>query len=160
MEEESAVIPSVQVESVLPPNEIEGKSGQAENPYIFEVNPINISSVFQAIKEASSGSRWQIFFKIFSPILFIAWWFPIVLIGRIFRNINNQQFIKSNNQSDFIIRGPETLWTAVNPAFKGITPLRFFGIRFLAILGFPLFITGAVMEFLFVSPLRGLSPFN
>ena len=160
MEEESAVIPSVQVESVLPPNKIERKSGQAENPYIFEVNPINISSVFQAIKEASSGSRWQIFFKIFSPILFIVWWFPIVLIGRIFRNINNQLSTKSNHQSDFIIRGPETLWTAVNPAFKGITSLRFFGIRFLAIWGFPLIVTGTVMEVLFVSPLRGVSPFN
>jgi len=160
MEEESAVISSVQVESILPTKEIEEKSAQAENPYILEVKPINISSTFEAIKEASSGSRWQIFFKIFNPILFVAWWFPIVLIGRIFRNINNQQFIKSNNQSDFIIRGPETLWTAVNPAFKASVPLRFFGIRFLAILVFPLFITGAVMEFLFVSPLSGLSPFN
>ena len=42
----------------------------------------------------------------------------------------------------------------------GITSLRFFGIRFLAIWVFPLIVTGTVMEVLFVRPLRGVSPFN
>ena len=126
----------------------------------FLAHLINISFVFQAIEEASSGSRGQRFFKVFNPILFITWWFPIVLIGRIFRNIRNQASIKSKHQHYFVIRGPETLWTAVNQAFKGSTPIRFFGIRFLAIWAFPLFFTGAVMEVLFVSPLRGVSLFN
>ena len=38
--------------------------------------------------------------------------------------------------------------------------MRFFGPRFLAIWVIPTAITGIVMEFLFISPLRNLNPFN
>ena len=38
--------------------------------------------------------------------------------------------------------------------------IRFFGPRFLAIWVMPMAITGIVMEFLFISPLRNLNPFN
>jgi len=42
----------------------------------------------------------------------------------------------------------------------GPSKMRFFGPRFMAIWVMPMALTGIVMEFLFVSPLRNINPFN
>ena len=45
-------------------------------------------------------------------------------------------------------------------AFAGKGGMKFMGIRFMSIWVFPVAITGAVMEFLFVGPLKGTNPFG
>tara|TARA_Y100001968_G_C19104016_1_gene593962 strand:- start:395 stop:688 length:294 start_codon:yes stop_codon:yes gene_type:complete len=56
-------------------------------------------------------------------------------------------------------------YTALTDSLKGGVgngqkQIRFFGPRFLAIWVMPIAITGILMEFLFISPLRNLNPFN
>ena len=60
----------------------------------------------------------------------------------------------------YLVVGPETIWTAVHRAFEGTSPMRFFGIRFLAVWVFPTALTGFVIELLLVNPLNGVKPWG
>ena len=62
-------------------------------------------------------------------------------------------------------KNPSNPYNALSDSMKegvggGSGKIRFFGPRFLAIWVMPMAITGIVMEFLFISPLRNLNPFN
>tara|TARA_Y100001968_G_C19439076_1_gene761494 strand:- start:3300 stop:3557 length:258 start_codon:yes stop_codon:yes gene_type:complete len=58
------------------------------------------------------------------------------------------------------IQNPSSPWTALNEPMRDTTKMRFFGMRFMTVWVFPIAITGIVMEFLFVGPLRNVNPFN
>ena len=121
---------------------------------------ICFESVYQSIRQASAKSTYQRFMKFFGPIFFVVWGFYLVAFAKVVKHIKNQLSVKSKFTDDFQVNGPETIYTASKKAFEGTMPMRFFGIRFLAIWVLPIAITGAVMEFLFVSPLTGNGPFN
>lgn len=62
-------------------------------------------------------------------------------------------------------KNPAQPYTALTDSLKegvgsGPKKMRFFGPRFMAIWVMPMALTGIVMEFLFVGPLRNLNPFN
>ena len=140
--------------------EIDGAINKAITSKRLEVNLIGFNSVYQSIKEASTTTTNQRFIKLFNPIFFVVWGFYLVALAKVVRNIKNQLSVESKYKDDFHITGPETIYTASKKSFEGTMPMRFFGIRFLAIWVLPVVITGTVMEFLFVSPLRGVSPFT
>ena len=125
-----------------------------------EVDSISFSSLYQSITRASEGSANKRFIAIFKPVFFVTWGFYLVTLAKVLRHIKNQLSVRSSHKEDFIVNGPETIYTASAKAFQGSQPIRFFGIRFIAIWVIPLFITGTVMEFLFVSPLRMIAPFS
>ena len=125
-----------------------------------EVDSISFSSLYQAITKASEASANKRFIAIFKPVFFVTWGFYLVTLAKVLRHIKNQLSVRSSQKEDFIVNGPETLYTASAKAIQRSMPIRFFGIRFIAIWVLPLFITGTVMEFLFVSPLRGIAPFS
>ena len=58
------------------------------------------------------------------------------------------------------IKNPSSPWTALEEPMKDQTKMRFFGFRFMSVWVLPMAVTGIVMEFLFVSPLRNVNPFN
>ena len=95
---------------------------------------------------------------------FALWVYPILAINnirRFFRNLDIVKPYKEHNKDDeYLVKGTETIYTATNRIFNGKEEMRFFGGRFIAIWVFPMAITGIVMEFLFVSPLKGVNPFG
>tara|TARA_B100000700_G_scaffold329533_2_gene451588 strand:+ start:3126 stop:3407 length:282 start_codon:yes stop_codon:yes gene_type:complete len=58
------------------------------------------------------------------------------------------------------IKNPSSPWTALNDSMKDPSTMKFFGPRFMAVWVMPIAVTGIIMEFLFVSPLRNINPFN
>ncbi len=152
IEEATSLTPS-QPDSNQTAKVSEDESLLKEESYISESTPLTLSSIYLSIKEASSNSRNQSFIRIFTPVLFIVWWFPILFLGRFVKNMKGQLAVKSFPREDFVIRGPETIWTTANQAFQGRRPMRFFGIRFMAIWVLPFAITIIVIDFLFISPL-------
>ena len=160
MKEEALSAYKIQSHLTQSVNEFEGEPSAQITIYNSEDDPINMHAIFEAIQDASSASRGRQFFKVFNIIFFVTWWFPILFFGRVIRNIRHQLSVKENYQKDFIITGPETIWTATSEAFKGSSPMRFFGPRFLAIWVFPFVLTGIVIDVLFVSPLRVGIPFS
>ena len=95
---------------------------------------------------------------------FALWVLPILAINRIRRfNKNGLNIVKpyeSENNLPYTIKGDETIYTNTKNIFEGKDSMRFFGFRFMAIWVFPMAITGTVMEFLFVGPLKGTNPFG
>ena len=62
-------------------------------------------------------------------------------------------------------KNPASPYTALTePLREGIgggeSKMRFFGPRFMAIWVMPMAVTGIIMEFLFVGPLKNANPFN
>tara|TARA_Y100001968_G_scaffold297588_1_gene306802 strand:+ start:1546 stop:2100 length:555 start_codon:yes stop_codon:yes gene_type:complete len=96
---------------------------------------------------------------------FALWVLPIVAINTIrrFTSRNTSQIVqpyeqRENNQ--YLIKGTETVYTNTKSVFEGKERMRFFGFRFISIWVFPMAVTGAFMEFLFVAPLNGTNPFG
>ena len=96
---------------------------------------------------------------------FALWVLPIVAINSIRRFTSNRTTdivrpYNENNTEKYIIKGTETVYTSTKNVFEGQEKMRFFGFRFMSIWVFPMAITGAFMEFLFVGPLNGTNPFG
>ena len=94
---------------------------------------------------------------------FALWVLPILAINRIRRFNPSLDIVKpfdSKKNEPYEIKGDETIYTNTKNIFEGKDTMRFFGFRFMSIWVFPIAITGAVMEFLFVGPLKGTNPFG
>ena len=95
--------------------------------------------------------------------IFFLWVWPIVLHNKIRNLINNLNFAQSYSdpgENTYSVKDTETVYTMTKDAFAGKGGMKFMGIRFMSIWVFPVAITGAVMEFLFVGPLMGTNPFG
>ena len=95
--------------------------------------------------------------------IFFLWVWPIVLHNKIRNLINNLNFAQPYSdpgEKTYSVKDTETVYTMTKNAFSGEGGMKFMGIRFMSIWVFPFAITGAVMEFLFVGPLRGTNPFG
>ena len=99
----------------------------------------------------------------FASRIFFLWVWPIVFLNKVRNLINNLNFAQpySNpGESTYTVQDTETVYTMTKDAFAGKGGMKFMGIRFMSIWVFPVAITGAVMEFLFVGPLMGTNPFG
>ena len=99
----------------------------------------------------------------FASRIFFLWVWPIVFHNKVRNLINNLNFAQpySNpGESTYTVQDTETVYTMTKDAFAGKGGMKFMGIRFMSIWVFPVAITGAVMEFLFVGPLMGSNPFG
>ena len=99
----------------------------------------------------------------FASRIFFLWVWPIVLHNKIRNLINNLNFAQAYSdpgENKYTVQDTETVYTMTKDAFSGKGGMKFMGIRFMSIWVFPFAITGAVMEFLFVGPLRGTNPFG
>ena len=99
----------------------------------------------------------------FASRIFFLWVWPIVFHNKVRNLINNLNFAQpySNpGESTYTVKDTETVYTMTKDAFAGKGGMKFMGIRFMSIWVFPVAITGAVMEFLFVGPLMGTNPFG
>ena len=67
---------------------------------------------------------------------------------------------ESGINDSYEVSDTETVYTMTKDAFAGKGGMKFMGIRFMSIWVFPVAITGAVIEFLFVGPLKGTNPFG
>ncbi len=95
--------------------------------------------------------------------IFFLWVWPIVLHNKIRNLINNLNFAQAYSdpgENTYSVKDTETVYTMTKDAFAGKGGMKFMGIRFMSIWVFPVAITGAVMEFLFVGPLMGTNPFG
>jgi len=99
----------------------------------------------------------------FASRIFFLWVWPIVLHNKVRNLINNLNFAQpysSPGESSYTVSDTETVYTMTKDAFAGKGGMKFMGIRFMSIWVFPFAIIGAVMEFLFVGPLKGTNPFG
>ena len=95
--------------------------------------------------------------------IFFLWVWPIVLHNKIRNLINNLNFAQAYSdpgENAYSVKSTETVYTMTKDSFAGKGGMKFMGIRFMSIWVFPVAITGAVMEFLFVGPLKGTNPFG
>ena len=95
--------------------------------------------------------------------IFFLWVWPIVLHNKIRNLINNLNFAQAYSdpgENTYSVKDTETVYTMTKDAFSGKGGMKFMGIRFMSIWVFPFAITGTVMEFLFVGPLKGTNPFG
>ena len=95
--------------------------------------------------------------------IFFLWVWPIVLHNKIRNLINNLNFAQAYSdpgENTYSVKDTETIYTMTKDSFAGKGGMKFMGIRFMSIWVFPVAITGAVMEFLFVGPLKGTNPFG
>ena len=67
---------------------------------------------------------------------------------------------ESGINDSYEVSDTETVYTMTKDAFAGKGGMKFMGIRFMSIWVFPVAIIGAVIEFLFVGPLKGTNPFG
>ena len=99
----------------------------------------------------------------FASRIFFLWVWPIVLHNKVRNLINNLNFAQvysDPGENRYSVKDTETVYTMTKDAFAGKGGMKFMGIRFMSIWVFPVAITGAVMEFLFVGPLMGTNPFG
>ena len=95
--------------------------------------------------------------------IFYLWVWPIVAINKIRNLFNRMDFVKpyeSGLNDSYVVRDTETVYTMTKDAFAGKGGMKFMGVRFMSIWVFPVAIMGAVIEFLFVGPLKGTNPFG
>ncbi len=98
--------------------------------------------------------------KWIGPRLLAPWIFPIFIIRKTIEFIRSNNFVKPYSENKYEVKGAETIYTSSRKSFEGSSQMRFMGPRFLAVWILPMAITGTVMEFLFVSPLRNVNPFS
>ena len=99
----------------------------------------------------------------FASRIFFLWVWPIVLHNKVRNLINNMNFARPYSEhgaNTYAVKDTETVYTMTKDAFAGKGGMKFMGIRFMSIWVFPFAIMGAVMEFLFVGPLKGTNPFG
>ena len=130
-----------------------------------EMNKMNEAEyVYSLIESAIPGKDG--FRKNIGKRDFALWVLPIVAINSIrrFTSKKTRDIVrpyKEIEKSDkYLIKGTETVYTSTKNVFDGKETMRFFGFRFMSIWVFPMAITGAFMEFLFVGPLNGTNPFG
>ena len=95
--------------------------------------------------------------------IFFLWVWPIVAVNKIRNLFSRMDFVKpyeSGINNSYEVSDTETVYTMTKDAFAGKGGMKFMGIRFMSIWVFPVAITGAVIEFLFVGPLKGTNPFG
>ena len=150
--------------------EISSTNHQSENPdekIFFPTDQDSITSMIEdAFPNKSSNNqlsaRQANSFSFVGRIFFL-WVWPIVLHNKIRNLINNLNFAQPYSdpgEKTYSVKDTETVYTMTKGAFSGEGGMKFMGIRFMSIWVFPFAITGAVMEFLFVGPLRGTNPFG
>ena len=98
--------------------------------------------------------------KWIGPRLLAPWIFPIFIIRKTIEFIRSNNFVKPYSENKYEVKGTETIYTSSRKSFEGSSQMRFMGPRFMAVWILPMAITGTVMEFLFVSPLRNVNPFS
>ena len=99
----------------------------------------------------------------FASRIFFLWVWPIVFHNKVRNLINNLNFAPSYSdpgENTYTVKDIETVYTMTKDAFAGKGGMKFMGIRFMSIWVFPMAIMGAVMEFLFVGPMKGTNPFG
>ena len=99
----------------------------------------------------------------FASRIFFLWVWPIVLHNKVRNLINNMNFAQPYSEpgtNKYAVKDTETVYTMTKDAYAGKGGMKFMGIRFMSIWVFPFAIMGAVMEFLFVGPLKGTNPFG
>ena len=99
----------------------------------------------------------------FASRIFFLWVWPIVFHNKVRNLINNLNFAQSYSdpgENTYTVKDTETVYTMTKDAFAGKGGMKFMGIRFMSIWVFPMAIMGAVMEFLFVGPMKGTNPFG
>ena len=135
-----------------------------------EVFPTDQDSITSMIEDAfpnkasnpQLSSRQSNSFSFVGRIFFL-WVWPIVLHNKVRNLINNLNFAQSYSdpgENTYSVKDTETIYTMTKDALAGKGGMKFMGIRFMSIWVFPFAITGAVMEFLFVGPLMGTTPFG
>ena len=143
------------------------QSNDFENKKLFPTDQDEITSIIEdAFPKGKANKQLGIpqsdTFAFASRIFFL-WVWPIVLHNKVRNLINNLNFAKpySNpGENTYTVKDTETVYTMTKDAFAGKGGMKFMGIRFMSIWVFPVAITGAVMEFLFVGPLMGTNPFG
>lgn len=99
----------------------------------------------------------------FASRIFYLWVWPIVFHNKVRNLLNSMDFVRpfeANSGKGYEVNDTETVYTMTKDAFSGKGGMKFMGIRFMSIWVFPIAITGAVIEFLFVGPLKGTNPFG
>ena len=99
----------------------------------------------------------------FASRIFFLWVWPIVFHNKVRNLINSLNFAQSYSdpgENTYTVKDTETVYTMTKDAFAGKGGMKFMGIRFMSIWVFPMAIMGAVMEFLFVGPMKGTNPFG
>ena len=147
--------------------EADSKEEVVEEKILFPTDQDAITSIIEDAfpNKASNNqlsSRQSNSFSFVGRIFFL-WVWPIVLHNKIRNLINNLNFAQpySNpGENSYSVKDTETVYTMTKDAFAGKGGMKFMGIRFMSIWVFPFAITGAVMEFLFVGPLKGTNPFG
>ncbi len=131
-----------------------------------EVNKDEFEIIYNQIESAftKNNSANELTFpmptKWIGPRLFAPWIFPILIIKKTIKFVKYNNFIKPYNGDFYTVVGSETIYTSSRNSFEGSSQMRFMGPRFIAIWVLPMALTGTVMEFLFVSPLRNVNPFG
>ena len=98
--------------------------------------------------------------KWIGPRFLAPWTLPIFIIKRTIEFIRSNNFIKPYSENKYEVKGAETIYTSSRKSLENSSQMRFMGPRFMAVWILPMAITGTVMEFLFVSPLRNINPFG
>ena len=98
--------------------------------------------------------------KWIGPRLLAPWILPIFIIRKTIEFIRSNNFVKPYSENKYEVKGAEMIYTSSRKSFEGSSQMRFMGPRFMAVWILPMAITGTVMEFLFVSPLRNVNPFS
>tara|TARA_Y100001968_G_scaffold162571_1_gene148679 strand:+ start:739 stop:1299 length:561 start_codon:yes stop_codon:yes gene_type:complete len=122
--------------------------------------PEYVYSLIESAVPSKDGFR-----KNISKRDFALWVLPIVAINviRRFTSRKTAEIVTPYEQQSskkYLIKGTETVYTNTKSVFEGKEKMRFFGFRFISIWVFPMAVTGAFMEFLFVGPLNGTNPFG
>ena len=146
---------------------IDNQSEFLEEKKLFPTDQDSITSMIEDAfpKRASNNqlsARQANSFSFVGRIFFL-WVWPIVLHNKIRNLINNLNFAQAYSdpgENTYSVKDTETVYTMTKDAFAGKGGMKFMGIRFMSIWVFPVAITGAVMEFLFVGPLMGTNPFG
>ena len=146
---------------------IDNKSDYSNEKKLFPTDQDSITSMIEdAFPSKASNNqlsaRQANSFSFVGRIFFL-WVWPIVLHNKIRNLINNLNFAQAYTDpgdNRYSVKNTETVYTMTKDAFSGQGGMKFMGIRFMSIWVFPFAITGAVMEFLFVGPLRGTNPFG
>ena len=94
------------------------------------------------------------------PRFMLIWSIPIIAIKKIQNLLVSLNPISPYEKSCYTIKKAETIFTTYKAAIDSNRSIRFFGPLFIAIWVIPFGITGIVMDVLFVSPLKGPSPFG
>ena len=142
------------------------KENLAESVYEAKEDKDDFELIYNQIEKAftKNNNEKELLFpmprKWIGPRLLAPWIFPIFIIRKTIEFIRSNNFVKPYSENKYEVKGTETIYTSSRKSFEGSSQMRFMGPRFMAVWILPMAITGTVMEFLFVSPLRNVNPFS